>query len=120
MRLVEAKYDLMKVSNRVENVFNAIPSSILINTGKKGSKNTNINTTQQNQPKKMSKIQEKNARRKAIKTGHTVQKCSNIKLDEKSEFFQKINEKLSSSKKLIQTPSINSEPHNLKKIQTSS
>jgi hypothetical protein len=44
----------------------------------------------------------------------------NVKLDEKSEFFQKINEKLSSSKKLIQTPSINSEPHNLKKIQTSS
>lgn len=108
MRLVEAKYDLMKVSNRVENVFNAIPSSILINTGKKGSKN--INTALQNQPKKMSKIQEKNARRKAIKTGHTVQKCSNIKLDEKSEFFQKINEKLSSNKKSIQTPSINSEP----------
>jgi hypothetical protein len=121
MRLVEAKYDLMKVSNRVENVFNAIPASILTNTGKKGgSKNTSVNTIQPNQPKKMSKIQEKNARRKAVKTGHTVQKCSNIKLDEKSIFFQNINEKLSNSKKFVQTTPINLEIHTLQQVKTTS
>lgn len=103
----------MKVSNRVENVFNAIPSSILTNTNTKkkdGSKNTGINITQQIQPKKMSKIQEKNAKRKAMKTGHTVQQSrSNVKLDEKTLFFQKINEKLNNGKKLVQIIPVNIE-----------
>ena len=92
MRLVEAKYDLMKVSSRVENIFNSIPSSIT--NGKIKGKNTQFN-----QPiiTKLTKVQEKNARRKAMKNGGlfaTKTTRKNEILDEKTSYFQSLNKKL--------------------------
>lgn len=95
MRLVEAKFDLMKVSSRVENVFNSIPSSITSSKTKtKGKMNI-----QNKQPivTKLSKLQEKNARRKAMKNGAslTTKKTRNsYTLDEKTLYFQLINDKI--------------------------
>lgn len=89
MRLVEAKYDLMKVSSRVESVFNSIPSSVT--GGKKGAK------TQQKSSHvitKLSKIQEKNARRKAMKSGGlltTKKTRHNGVLDATALYFESVN-----------------------------
>lgn len=89
MRLVEAKYDLLKVSSRVESVFNSIPTSIT--GGKKGAKmqhkSSQIVT-------KLSKIQEKNARRKAMKNGGllTMKKTrNNGVLDATALYFEAVN-----------------------------
>lgn len=103
MRLVEAKFDLTKVSSRVENVFNSIPSSIT--AGKTKTKGQGKNNIQNKQPivTKLSKIQEKNARRKAMKNGGLLADKkirSSYTLDEKSLFFQSINCKIQKIRKL--------------------
>ena len=117
MRLVEAKFDLMKVSSRVENVFNSIPSSITSNKTKtKGQGNSNI---QNKQPivTKLSKIQEKNARRKAMKNGglSNDKKIRSIyTLDEKTLFFQSINNKIQKIRKFSDENKIEKGPENKK------
>jgi hypothetical protein len=89
MRLVEAKYELLKVSSRVESVFDSIPTSI--SGGKKGAKmqqkSSQIIT-------KLSKIQEKNARRKAMKNGGlltTKKTRNNGVLDATALYFESVN-----------------------------
>ena len=99
MRLVEAKYDLLKVSSRVENVFNTIPTTMAVSKIK-GKKNSN-----QQQPivTKLSKIQEKNARRKAMKNGGQITtkvKRNGFIADEKTLLFNLINSKIQINKKI--------------------
>ena len=113
MRLVEAKYDLLKVSSRVENVFNTIPTTMAVSKikGKKNNQN-------QQQPivTKLSKIQEKNARRKAMKNGGQITtkvKRNGFIADEKTLLFNLINSKIQKNKKI---PVISSdETHVVKK-----
>ena len=112
MRLVEAKYDLLKVSSRVENVFNTIPTTMAVSKIK-GKKNSS-----QQQPivTKLSKIQEKNARRKAMKNGGQITtkvKRNGFIADEKTLLFNLINSKIQKNKK-IPVPT-NDETHAVKK-----
>lgn len=89
MRLVEAKYDLLKVSSRVENVFNSIPTSI---SGSK--KGTKMQHKSSQIVTKLSKIQEKNARRKAMKSGGllTTKKTRNIGVLSATDlYFESVN-----------------------------
>ena len=111
MRLVEAKYDLLKVSSRVESVFNSIPSSIT--SGKKGRQIKGATTIT-----KLSKIQEKNARRKSMKNGGVLlskKTRSNFALDATSMYFQAVNENIHRVR--VNKVNASEDDHNAKKIK---
>ena len=111
MRLVEAKYDLLKVSSRVESVFNSIPSSIT--SGKKGRQIKGATTIT-----KLSKIQEKNARRKSMKNGGVLlskKTRSNFALDATSMYFQAVNENIQRVR--LNKVNASEDDHNAKKIK---
>ena len=91
MRLVEAQYDLVKISNRLETIFNYIPPSI--STSKKGPTKkiiTKIIT-------KLTKIQIKNARKKAMRKSdpaETKKMRSNFAMDATSLYWFSVNENI--------------------------
>ena len=91
MRLVEAQYDLVKVSNRLETIFNYIPPSI--SSSKKGPVRkivTKVIT-------KLTKIQIKNARKKAMRKSdpaETKKMRGNFAMDATSLYWLSVNENI--------------------------
>ena len=91
MRLVEAQYDLVKVSSRLESIFNYIPPSI--SSSKKGPVRKVITKA----ITKLTKIQIKNARKKAMRKSdpeETKKMRSKIAMDASSLYWMSVNQSI--------------------------